>query len=194
MPIINFNTSNIFDLHKFWLIPQLCWWKSCFNFWFHPLYHIQTAYSWKMMLTYNALNIFGLSPLRPNFPSLGPQSFCNNWILNWSPVACCSMLAMIHGRFGKSTHISMISNSYTSAELYQLRNRRKLHADIAGNSARSPTSLHRAPISSHRMTSARLPTSLLQTQTSPHRAPTSPHRAPISLHRMRSVSWCFTMF
>ena len=78
------------------------------------------------------------------------------------------------GMFGKSTHIQY---------------RRKLRADIAGNSARSPTSprqattfphrattsQHRSPISSHRMTSARSSTSLPQTQTSPHRAPTSPH-------------------
>ena len=55
------------------------------------------------------------------------------------------------------------------------RYRRKLRADIAGNSAQSPTSLP-------------------QTQTSPHRAQTSPHRAPISSHRMTTVSWCFTMF
>ena len=95
------------------------------------------------------------------------------------------------------------------------RYRRKLHADIAGNSAgsptsprRAPTSAHRAttsphrattsphpaPISSHRMTSARSPTSLPQTQMSPYRAQTSPHRAPISSHRMTTVSWCFTMF
>ena len=44
------------------------------------------------------------------------------------------------GRFEKSTHISMISNCNTSAELYKLRNHWKLRADIAGNSARSLTS------------------------------------------------------
>ena len=98
---------------------------------------------------------------------------------------CSSLLA----RFGKSTHISMISNSVRHLRSYT----NSAIADIAGNSARSPTSPHRAttsphraPISSYRMT-VRSPTSLPQTQT-------SPHRAPISSHRMTTVSWCFTMF
>ena len=111
-----------------------------------------------------------------------------------------------YSRFGKSTHISMISNSVTHLRSYT----NSAIADIAGNSApispvtpcdrrrrrvttsphpatTSPhpatTSPHRAPISSHRMTSARSPTSLSQTQTSPHRAPMSPHQAPMSPHR-----------
>ena len=109
-------------------------------------------------------------------------------------------------RFGKSIHISMISNSVTHLRSYT----NSAIADIAGNSApillvtprnhrrrraerrrlciqRRRYRRYRAPISSHRMTYARSPTSLLQTQT-------SPHRAPISSHRMTTVSWCFTMF
>ena len=95
----------------------------------------------------------------------------------------------------------MISNSVTHLRSYT----NSAIAVIAGNSARLPTSPHRAPISSHRMTSSRSLTSLPQTQTSPHRALTSLHRAPISSHRMTSVwvfldvsqcfktvSWCFT--
>ena len=85
----------------------------------------------------------------------------------------------------KSTHISMISNSVTHLRSYT-------NSAIAVNSAptsphRAPTSPHRAttsphpaPILSHRITSARSPTSLPQMQMSPYRAPTSPHRAPIS--------------
>ena len=95
-------------------------------------------------------------------------------------------------RCGKSTHISMISNSVTHLQSYT----NFAISDIAGNSARSPshrrapTSPHRASISLHRMT-AQSPTLLPQTQTSPHRAPTSPHRSPISSHRMTE---CFMMF
>ena len=82
-----------------------------------------------------------------------------------------SMTQSIGHRFEKSTHISMISNCvmcYTSAELYQLSNRRQLRADFAGNSARSPTAPRRA-------------------STTQHRAPTTLHRAQISSHRMMSV-------
>ena len=128
------------------------------------------------------------------------------------PQLCSScfpeFLDNLEHRFGKSTHISMISNSVTHLRSYT-------NSAIAGNSARSPRraptsphratmSPHRAPISSHRMTSARSPTSLPQTQTSPHRASTSPHRAltsphraPISSDRMRlfhDFSQCFKCF
>ena len=106
------------------------------------------------------------------------RNYRHRRISHWSP----------QGRFEKSTHISMISNCYTSAELCKLRNHWKLHADIAGNSARSLTSPHRAPISSHQMTTVRSPMSLHQTQTS-----------PISSHQMsvwvfHDVSQCFIMF
>ena len=99
-------------------------------------------------------------------------------------------------RFGKSTHISL-QLCYTSAELYQHRNRRKLNADIKEHFARAPIL--------------------------PRQVPMSPHREPISSYQMAlnnvlrvfhdvllvvhillvvhdvsqcftSVSWCFTMF
>ena len=59
-------------------------------------------------------------------------------------------------RFGKSTHISMISNpvthlqSYTNSSIIDIA---RNCADIAGNSARAPMSPHRALISLHRMAS-----------------------------------------
>ena len=46
-------------------------------------------------------------------------------------------------RSGKSTHISMISNSVTYLPSYT-------NTAIASNSARLPTSTHRAPMSPHR--------------------------------------------
>ena len=79
--------------------------------------------------------------------------------------------------FGKSTHISMISNSVTHLQSYT-------NSAIAGNS---------------------VPISPCLAQMSPRRAPMSPYRALISSHRMasvrvfcdvsqcfKSVSWCFT--
>ena len=74
-------------------------------------------------------------------------------------------------RFGKSTHIYMISNSVTHLRSYM----NSAIADITRNSTRVPISLHRAPMS-------------------PRQAPMSPHWVPISLHRMATVLWCFTMF
>ena len=59
--------------------------------------------------------------------------------------------------FGKSTHISMISNSVTHLRSYT----NSAIADIAGNSARAPMSPCRSPMS-------------------PRRSPMSPHRAPIA--------------
>ena len=118
-------------------------------------------------------------------------------------------------RFGKSTHISMISNCYTSAELYQLCNHRycwKLRADIAGNSARAPISLHWVPlsphrvyISSHRMASVRMfcdvsPCfkSVSQCFKSFSWSFTSGSWCLMTFQDVSqcftSVSWCFTMF
>ena len=96
----------------------------------------------------------------------------------------------IADRFGKSTLISMISNSVTHLLLYQFRNCRYCRKPIP----QSPP----------------LPR---QAQMSPHRALTSLHRVPISSHRVmsvwvfhvsecfKSVSWClasgsrcFTMY
>ena len=130
-------------------------------------------------------------------------NFINIWMKFWKPTSSWKLIrhpswkffapvnssgrGVPPSRFGKSTHISMISNSVTHVQSYT-------NSAIAGNFAWSPTSSHRALIPSHRMTSARSPTSLPQMQTSPYRAPMSSHRAPISSHRMTSVSWCFTMF
>ena len=90
-------------------------------------------------------------------------------------------------RFGKSTHISMISNSVTHLRSYRNTGSAKNSVRLATSPRRAqtfphwaPTSPHRAPISSYQMTSTR--------------SPTSPHQAPISSHRMMSVSWCFTCF
>ena len=71
-------------------------------------------------------------------------------------------------RFGKSTHISMISNSVTHLRSYT----NSAIADIAENSTRSQTSPHRALISLHWMTSVWVFHDASQC--------------------FKSVSWCFT--
>ena len=68
-------------------------------------------------------------------------------------------------RFGKSTHISMISNSVTHLRSYT----NYAIADIAGNS-----------------------TTISPVTPRDRQVPTSPHRAQTSSHQMTSVSWCFT--
>ena len=71
---------------------------------------------------------------------------------------------IFQSRFLKSTHISIISNSVTHLRSFT-------NSAIAGNSARSPMSPHRAPISSHRMMSVLVFHGILQC--------------------FKSVSWCF---
>ena len=70
-------------------------------------------------------------------------------------------------KFGKSTHISMISNSVTHLQSYT----NTAIADIARNFARAPISLRRAPMSPRRA------------PMSPRRAPMSPRRAPMPQSR-----------
>ena len=120
------------------------------------------------------------------------------------------MLKVVRCRFGKSTHISIISNTVTHLRSYT-------NAAIAENSASiSPVTprdrwhcraerrrlciehRYHLLISVNRMTSARSPMLLPQTQTSPHRALISSQRMTSVwvFHDVsqcfKSVSWCFT--
>ena len=89
-------------------------------------------------------------------------------------------------RFGKSTHISMISSSVKHLRSYT-------------NSAIAENSVPISPVTPHEWpriewTSHRIPSHRMSSALSARQAPTSPHRSSISSHRMTSVSWCFTMF
>ena len=94
-------------------------------------------------------------------------------VIGASRVVWC-FISVSH-RSGKSTNISMISNSVTHLRSYI----KTAIAHIDGNSARAPISQRQAPMSPR------------QELMSPHRGPMSLHRAPILSHWMASVSWCF---
>ena len=106
-------------------------------------------------------------------------------------------------RFGKSTHISMISNSVAHLQSYT-------NSAIGGNSTptlpltprdRRTIAARPAPSADVSASSAQIVASndlrsitdvAAQTQTSPHRAPTSPHQAPTYPHRAPTSSHWLT--
>ena len=104
-----------------------------------------------------------LHQLRANenfLTSILPTEFC---LLNCFLISLSSLQSAV--RSGKSTHITMISNSVTHLRSYT-------NTTISENSAWSPTSPNRAPISSHWMTSV--------------------WQFHDVSHCFKSVSWCFT--